>query len=53
VRVQTGHMVRADGSGSTTSMSIAVEKGERWRIFAHGSPRRILRTSVATALAGV
>lgn len=45
VRVQTGHKVRSDGSGSTTSVSIVVRKGERWRIFAHGSPRKILRTS--------
>jgi hypothetical protein len=46
VRVQTGHKVNADGSGSTTSVSIVVRKGERWRIVAQGSPRRILRTSV-------
>jgi hypothetical protein len=46
VRVQTGHKVRPDGSGSTTSVSIVVKKGERWRIFAQGSPRRVLRTSV-------
>lgn len=46
VRVQTGHKVRRDGSGSTTSVSIVVKKGQRWRIFAQGSPRKILRTSV-------
>ena len=46
VRVQTGHRVFADGSGSTTSVSIVVRKGQRWRIFAQGSPRKILRTSV-------
>lgn len=46
VRVQTGHKVRADGTGSTTSVSIVVEKGQRWRILARGSTRRILQTSV-------
>ncbi len=46
VRVQTGHRVFADGSGSTTSVSIVVRKGERWRIFARGSARRILQTNV-------
>lgn len=46
VRVQTGHKVRTGGSGSTTSVSIVVRKGERWRIFAQGSPRKILRTNV-------
>jgi hypothetical protein len=46
VRVQTGHKVFPDGSGSTSSVSIVVRKGERWRIFAQGSPRKILRTSI-------
>ena len=46
VRVQTGNRVFADGSGATSSVSIVVGKGQRWRIFAQGSPRRILRTSV-------
>ena len=46
VRVQTGNRVFADGSGSTTSLSIVVRKGERWRIFARGSARRILQTNV-------
>jgi hypothetical protein len=46
VRVQTGHMVRPDGTGSTTSVSIVVRKGQRWRIFARGSVRRILQTNV-------
>jgi hypothetical protein len=45
-RVQTGNRVFADGSGSTTSVSIVVRKGQRWRIFARGSARRILQTSV-------
>ena len=46
VRVQTGHKVLPDGTGSTTSVSIVVRKGQRWRIFAQGSPRRILQTTV-------
>ena len=46
VRVQTGHRVFADGSGSTTSVSIVVRKGDRRRIFARGSTRKILRTNV-------
>jgi hypothetical protein len=46
VRVQTGHRVFPDGSGATSSVSIVVGKGQRWRIFAQSSPRRILRTSV-------
>ena len=46
VRVQTGHRVFADGSGLTTSVSIVVKKGQRWRIFARGSTRKILQTNV-------
>ena len=46
VRVNTGTTRRADGSGSVTSVSILVKRGERWRIFAEGSPRKVLRTSV-------
>jgi hypothetical protein len=46
VRVQTGNLRFADGSGSTTSVSIVVTKGQRWRIFARGSARRILQTNV-------
>ena len=46
VRVQTGHRVHPDGTGNTTSVSIVVRKGQRWRIFAQGSPRKVLRTSV-------
>jgi hypothetical protein len=46
VRVQTGNRVFADGSGSTTSISLrAVRKGQRWRIFAQGSPLRVLQTN--------
>jgi hypothetical protein len=46
VRVQTGNTLRPDGSGTTTSVSLFVKRGERWRIFARGSARRTLRTNV-------
>jgi hypothetical protein len=46
VRVSTGHIRRADGSVSVTSVSVVAARGERWRVFARGSPRRVLRTSV-------
>lgn len=46
VRVQTGNRVYSDGSGSSTSASIVVRKGEGWRIFARGSAKGILQTSV-------
>jgi hypothetical protein len=46
VRVQTGTIRRADGTGSTTSVSLFVRRGERWRIFARGSASRILKTTL-------
>jgi hypothetical protein len=45
VRVQTGTIRRADGTGSTTSISLFVKRGERWRIFAHGSASRVLEST--------
>ena len=36
----------ADGSITTTSVSIVVRRGQTWRILARGSAHRILRTSV-------
>lgn len=45
VRVVTGNIRRADGSGSVTSVSIVVRRGERWRIFSHSSARKVLRSS--------
>ena len=44
-RVQTGNKVFADGSGVSSSASLVVRKGQRWRIFARGSARKILQTS--------
>jgi hypothetical protein len=46
VRVQTGTTLRADGSGTVTSVSLFVKRGERWRILARGSARRTLRTNL-------
>lgn len=46
VRVSTGTVRRADGSGNITSVSLVVKRGERWRIFAEGSARNVVRTSV-------
>jgi hypothetical protein len=45
VRVQTGTIRREDGSGMTTSISLFVKRGERWRIFARGSARKVLQTN--------
>jgi hypothetical protein len=46
VRVDTDNVRRPDGTGSVTSVSIIVRRGERWRIFGRGSPKRVLSTSV-------
>jgi len=45
VRVQTGTIRRADGTGSTTSISLVVKRGQHWRIFARGNVRKILQTN--------
>jgi hypothetical protein len=46
VRVNTGNIRHADGSVSVTSVSILVERGQRWRIFAQGTPPKALRTNL-------
>jgi len=46
LRVQTGNIRRADGTGSVTSVSIIAKRGERWRIFARGSAQKVLRSTV-------
>jgi hypothetical protein len=46
VRVATGNIRRADGSRSVTSVSIIAARGQRWRIFARGSARKVLRSTV-------
>lgn len=45
VRVDTGFKRRADGTGSITSISLYVRRGERWRIFADGSTSKILTSN--------
>jgi hypothetical protein len=46
VRVDTGNVRRRDGSGTVTSVSIIARRGERWRIFAQRSPRRVVSTNI-------
>jgi hypothetical protein len=46
VRVNTGNVRRPDGTGSVTSVSVVAARGQRWRVFARGSPRKVLRTSI-------
>jgi hypothetical protein len=46
VRVQTGTIRRADGTGSTTSVALFAKRGERWRIFGLGSAHKSLQTSI-------
>jgi hypothetical protein len=46
VRVNTTNIRRPDGSGSTTSVSLLVRKGEKWRIYGQGSGRRTIRINV-------
>lgn len=46
VRVNTGNVRRADGTGTVTSVSLVVRRGERWRIYARGSALKVLSTSV-------
>jgi hypothetical protein len=46
VRVQTGTKRRADGTRSTTSVSIFAKRGQRWRIFARGNVRKVLQTNI-------
>ena len=46
VRVRTGYVRRADGGVLVTSVSVVAARGQRWRIFARGSARKVLQTSV-------
>jgi hypothetical protein len=46
VRVNTGNVRRPDGTGSVTSVSVVAARGQGWRIFARGSARKVLRTTV-------
>jgi hypothetical protein len=46
VRVNTGYVHRADGTGSVTSVSLVVRRGEHWRIFGRGSAQKVIQTNV-------
>jgi hypothetical protein len=46
VRVATGNVRRADGTGSVTSVSVIAARGQKWRIFARGSAWRVVQTNV-------
>jgi hypothetical protein len=48
VRVNTGNVRRSDGTGAITSVSLEVRRGERWRIFARGSAKKVLISSACT-----
>ena len=45
VRVNTGHIRRADGTGTITSVSLFVKRNDRWRIFARGSAQKVLQSN--------
>jgi hypothetical protein len=46
IRVATGVARDPDGSWVASGEGLFVRRGERWRIFARGPSRRILRTSI-------
>jgi hypothetical protein len=46
VRVNTANVLRPDGTGTTTSVSLLVKKGEKWRIYGRGSTRQVIRSNV-------
>ena len=45
VRVATGVVRKPDGSGSITSVSLLVRRGEHWRIFARGKVSKVLQSN--------
>jgi hypothetical protein len=45
VRVNTGHIRRADGTGTITSVSLFVKRNDRWRILARGSALKVLQSN--------
>jgi len=46
IRLRTGRKLLPDGSGTTTSVSIDADRGERWRIFARRLRRGLYETNV-------
>ena len=45
VRVNTGFIRHADGSGTLTSVSLVVKRGEHWRIYGRGSAQKVVQTN--------
>ena len=45
VRVNTGFIRHADGSGTVTSVSLVVRRNEHWRIFGRGSAQKVIQTN--------
>jgi len=48
VRVATGVVRRADGSGSVTSVSLLVKRGDHWRIFGRGAAKTVVQSNSCT-----
>ena len=46
VRVNTGHIRRADGTRTFSSVSLMVKRSERWRIYARGAATSILQSNM-------
>jgi hypothetical protein len=44
-RANTG-FIRHAGSGTLTSVSLVVHRGERWRIFGRGQPAKVIRSNL-------
>jgi hypothetical protein len=45
-RVDTGFVRHKDGSGTVTSVSLIVKRGERWRIYSRTSVRGVVHTTL-------
>jgi hypothetical protein len=45
VRVNTGYKKGPNGT-TITSVSVVVQRGEKWRIYGHGSARKVVSTNV-------
>jgi hypothetical protein len=45
VRVNTGFIRHADGSGTVTSVSLIVKRGEHWRIYGRGTKQKVIQTN--------
>lgn len=46
VRVNTGYKKGPNGATITLSVSLVVNRGERWRIYGRGSARKVVSTTV-------